>query len=622
MDSTRARTVPTALMIALMACPGLLPAASLLAGGGGAEPAAATAPAPDAYRQELESWWAQVEASLRNPDGWLTLIGRHWLQEGENRFGSAADNEIVLPAGRAPARAGVLRLAGGKVTLEAAPGAAIVYDGKPVTTTLELVASPLIRPMFVELGSLRLHLVERGGRLGLRVRDREHPALAAFTGIKRFPVDPAWRVEARFEPYDPPKQIKVANGLGEVTEGPSYGAVVFERKGRTWRLDALDGQSGTELFLIFGDGTNAEETYGGGRYLETERESGGKVVVDFNRAYSPSCAHTPFATCALPPRQNKLELRVTAGEKRYGEDDHAAVAAQAAPPPAAVPPAPANAAAAPVEPRADFEAWRQEREKGLRNPDGWLTLVGLHWLEEGENPIGSGEENHIVFPAGRAPARAGVLRLADGQVTLEAPAEAGITVEGKPVTTLALVSDKEGKPTILELGSLRFHVIDRGGRLGLRVRDRESPVLAAFPGVESYPFDPSWRVEARLERYDPPKKVPVPNILGTVDDEDSPAAVVFERDGRAYRLDGLEGGDQGELFLIFGDGTNGEETYGGGRFLITEAPAGGTVVVDFNRAYNPPCAFTPYATCPLPPRQNKLAVAVAAGEKNFGKGHH
>ena len=298
-----------------------------------------------------------------------------------------------------------------------------------------------------------------------------------------------------------------------------------------------------------------------------------------------------------------------------------AAAAQAATPPAAASAAPTPAPAAPAEPRAGFEAWRQERDKGLRNPDGWLTLVGLHWLEEGDNPVGSGEENHIVFPAGRAPARAGLLRLKDGQVTLEAPAEAGITVDGKPVTTLALTSDKEGKPTILELGPLRFHVIDRGGRLGLRVRDRESPVLAAFQGVESYPFDPSWRVEARLERYDPPKKVPVPNILGTVDDEDSPAAVVFERDGRTYRLDGLEGGDQGELFLIFGDGTNGEETYGGGRFLVTEAPAGGTVVVDFNKAYNPPCAFTPYATCPLPPRQNKLGIAVAAGEKSFGEGH-
>ncbi|MGH9362700.1 MAG: DUF1684 domain-containing protein [Thermoanaerobaculia bacterium] len=310
-----------------------------------------------------------------------------------------------------------------------------------------------------------------------------------------------------------------------------------------------------------------------------------------------------------------LLLTACAGRREASTVPTAAAPAQTATPPAAV-------SAALAAPQAEYEAWRQKREQGLRSPDGWLSLVGLHWLEEGDNPIGSGEDNRIVFPAGRAPAQAGVLRLQDGQVTLVAPAAAGITHEGKPVTTLALTSDKEGKATVLELGTLRFHVIDRGGRLGVRVRDRESPVLAAFHGVESYPFDPAWRVEARLEPYVPPKKVPVPNILGTVDDEDSPAAVVFERDGRTYRLDGLEGGDKGELFLIFGDHTNGEETYGGGRFLYTDPPAGGTVVVDFNRAYNPPCAFTPFATCPLPPRQNKLELAVAAGEKKFGEGHH
>jgi hypothetical protein len=294
---------------------------------------------------------------------------------------------------------------------------------------------------------------------------------------------------------------------------------------------------------------------------------------------------------------------------------------------AAEPAAPAAAAPAPHSPPdpylQEIETWRRERDEGLRNPDGWLTLFGLFWLEEGENRFGSAPDNQIVFPAGRAPARAGTLRLAGGKVTLEAAPEAGITHEGKPVTTLALASDAaEGGATVLELGALRFHVIDRGGRLGVRARDRESPALAAFRGVESFPLAPAWRVEARFEPYDPPKPVPVPNILGTVEETPSPGAVVFDRDGKTYRIDALPGSPEGDLFLIFGDRTNGAETYGGGRFLVTPPPAGGKVVVDFNKAYNPPCVFTAYATCPLPPRQNKLDLAVAAGEKMYGEAHH
>ncbi len=304
---------------ALLATAALLAALTPLAGDGTAAPAPAVP--HDAYRQELESWWAKLEESLRHPDGWLTLTGLHWLEEGENAVGSAPDSKVALPAGRAPARAGVLRLANGAITLEAAPGAGIAYEGKPVTT-LELVPDAKGKPTIVELGSLRFHVIDRGGRLGVRVRDREHPALAAFGGVERFAVDPTWRVEARFEPYDPPQPIKVPNVLGQVSEEPSHGAVVFEREGKTWRLDAIDGMAGTPLHLIFGDGTNGSETYGGGRFLTTEKVTDGKVVVDFNKAYNPPCAYTAFATCPLPPRQNKLELRVTAGEKAYGEAHH------------------------------------------------------------------------------------------------------------------------------------------------------------------------------------------------------------------------------------------------------------------------------------------------------------
>jgi hypothetical protein len=305
-----------------------------------------------------------------------------------------------------------------------------------------------------------------------------------------------------------------------------------------------------------------------------------------------------------------------------------AAAGDATPPQPAAPAVAAPAAAVPTAPAPkdaylqEIEAWRRERDEGLRDRDGWLTLVGLHWLKEGENRFGSGADNEIVFPAGRAPARAGTLRLAGDNVTLEAAPGAGITRDGKPVTTLALTSAEGGKPIIVELGSLRFFVIKRGDRLGLRVRDRESPALAAFRGVESFPADAAWRVEARFEPYDPPKPVPVPNILGMVEEEPSPGAVVFDKDGRTYRLDALPASDKGDLFLIFADRTSGEATYGGGRFLEAPPPAGGKVVVDFNKAYNPPCVFTEYATCPLPPRQNRLDLAVTAGEKMYGEQHH
>lgn len=299
---------------------------------------------------------------------------------------------------------------------------------------------------------------------------------------------------------------------------------------------------------------------------------------------------------------------------------------------AAVLPLAASSAAPPVAPatpadpwRQELEEWRRERTASLRDEDGWLTLVGLFWLKEGENRFGTAADNEVVLPrpaAGTVPERAGSFRVEGGKVTLAAAPSAGITRGGAPVTSLALVPDTAGEPTTLELGSLRFHVVERGGRLGVRVRDRKSPALAAFHGVDSFPSDPSWRVEARFERYDPPKPVPVPNVLGQVEEQPSPGAVVFERDGKTHSLDALPGGEDGSLFLIFADATNGDETYGAGRFLAAGPPRDGRVVVDFNRAYNPPCAFTAFATCPLPPRQNRLALRVEAGEKAFGSHHH
>ncbi len=227
----------------------------------------------------------------------------------------------------------------------------------------------------------------------------------------------------------------------------------------------------------------------------------------------------------------------------------------------------------------------------------------------------------MIFPAGKAPAVAGSFERHGKDVTIKVMPGVGVTHDGKPVDTLFLRSDADGPPTGLELGSLRFFVIDRGDRVGVRVKDTKSPALAAFHGLDEFPIRPDWRVAARFEPYQPPKQIPIPNILGQVTDTPSPGAVVFEKDGKTYRLDALPGGEDGSLFVIFGDQTNGHETYGAGRFLGIDPPKDGRVVVDFNQAYNPPCAFTSYATCPLPPKQNKLAMRVEAGEKKYGEGH-
>jgi len=279
--------------------------------------------------------------------------------------------------------------------------------------------------------------------------------------------------------------------------------------------------------------------------------------------------------------------------------------------------------------RKEIEKWRQERVDGLKKEDGWLTLVGLYWLKRGANRFGSDPGLPVILPKGKAPAFAGNLALqqepdpAKTKVVLTVQPGVPLTADGKPVTgPLVLKTDNDGKPTILELGSLEFYLIRRQEKIGVRVKDKQSPQRASFKGLDNYPIQPQWRVVARFEPYKD-KKIDIANILGQVSQEVSPGAVVFDWKGKTYRIDAMDGG-KGSLFLVFGDQTNGKETYGAGRFLDTDPPKDGKVVVDFNTAYNPPCAFTAFATCPLPPSQNKLAVKVEAGEKKFAAGpdHH
>jgi len=267
------------------------------------------------------------------------------------------------------------------------------------------------------------------------------------------------------------------------------------------------------------------------------------------------------------------------------------------------------------------EEWHHRRVDRLTAENGWLSLIGLFWLEEGVNTIGSDPDNDVTLPAAKAPSRAGTLILRGGQIHFEVVEDVTITHNGTPISALDLSVDSSGSPTILDLGNLQFYVLERSGRYGLRVRDRNHPARFDFPGIETFPIDSQWRITGRLETYDPPRTIKIPNVLGQVSNQDSPGTAVFDIAGQSYRLEALQG-PNGSLYLIFADQTSGRETYGGGRFLYSEpVEEDGSVVLDFNKAYNPPCAFTDYATCPLPPRQNKLSVRIEAGEKNYGRHH-
>jgi uncharacterized protein (DUF1684 family) len=273
--------------------------------------------------------------------------------------------------------------------------------------------------------------------------------------------------------------------------------------------------------------------------------------------------------------------------------------------------------------RQEMEKWHTERAAQLTSEDGWLTLVGLFWLKDGENRFGSDPSNSIVLPQGKAPQYAGSIWVDKGAIRLEAQPQAGITSDGKAVAgSLALQSDAEAKPTVLNMGTLSFHVIKRGEQLGLRVKDKENPARIKFAGLDYYPVALDWRIDARFEPYNPPKKIPIVNVLGMVEEQPSPGRIVFDAAGKTYSLDTISEEGSKELFVIFKDETSGKETYGAGRYLYTDpASAQGTVLLDFNKAYNPPCAFTSYATCPLPPSQNRLALRVEAGEKQYAKPH-
>ncbi len=264
-----------------------------------------------------------------------------------------------------------------------------------------------------------------------------------------------------------------------------------------------------------------------------------------------------------------------------------------------------------------FEKWKAEQTADLK--ENWLSLAGLFWLKPGTNAFGSDASNPIVFPKG--PAHAGEFDLAGKEVTLKLLPGATATIGGKPISTAKLDPDTSAHVTRVEMGTLRLHVIVRGERVGIRLLDTDSAVARNFKGMTFFPLDMTYRVTGTWLPADGKKTIEVPNVLGDVTAQPVPGVVVFNVNGEAFKLTALGGDAKNGLFFVFSDLTAKNDTYPGGRFLDTGPIIDGHVALDFNRAYNPPCAVTPYATCPLAPKDNRLAIAIPAGEK-FDKAAH
>jgi hypothetical protein len=269
--------------------------------------------------------------------------------------------------------------------------------------------------------------------------------------------------------------------------------------------------------------------------------------------------------------------------------------------------------------RQQIEQWRAERLARLTAPDGWLTLIALDWLKPGVNTVGSAADCDVRLP--KLPPRLGTITLENDRARWVPAAGVAVTIDGVPGAA-ELLDDRHPHPTVVAWGTVQFYLIRRGDRLGVRAKDSAAPTRTGFAGLDYFDIDPSWRIEAKWEPYDPPHTVEQPNVLGETEKVLVPGAAVFEREGRIIRVEPvIETPGDRALFLVFADRTSGQESYGAARFVYTEPPHDGTILIDFNRAYNPPCAFTPFATCPLPTAQNRLDVRVTAGEKKYRGAH-
>jgi hypothetical protein len=274
--------------------------------------------------------------------------------------------------------------------------------------------------------------------------------------------------------------------------------------------------------------------------------------------------------------------------------------------------------------QAEQQRWRDERANRLTAADGWTTLVGLHWIGPGAHYLGSDADNGIRLAVG--PGHMGMIELKSGQLRFVPESGVALTLDGEPLTgaTPLRADDDLTGPSVLgfDEGKGLATVLKRGSRYALRVKHADADTRTGFKGLTYWSADPDWRVTGRFVAHPPGKTLPVGNIVGTVDDVPNPGVVEFERDGQTFRLEALDQGSD-ELFLVFADRTSGHDSYGAGRYLYVSKPdPQGRVRLDFNHAYNPPCVFTPFATCPLPPLENRLDLAITAGEKTYDPSSH
>lgn len=276
-----------------------------------------------AFLQDQAAWRLARDLEMRGPQSWLSITGLFWLEEGETAFGTDPSCPIRLPEGSAPARAGTFRKAGSEVSIHPAPGVGILLAGEALQEERILGSDQSGHLDELSLGRLRLWLIQRGDQVAVRLRDREAPAFLDYTGLEFFPMDQEWLIRAGFLPHDPPRVMRIATEVGIPTEYPNPGQLTFQIGGQELTLEAFaPGSDPRELFILFKDATSGTETYGSGRFLYARLGEDGTVGLDFNKAFNPPCAFTAWATCPLPPPQNILPVRITAGERRYRGGEH------------------------------------------------------------------------------------------------------------------------------------------------------------------------------------------------------------------------------------------------------------------------------------------------------------
>ena len=261
------------------------------------------------------------------------------------------------------------------------------------------------------------------------------------------------------------------------------------------------------------------------------------------------------------------------------------------------------------------KSWQAEREENLQKDRSWLTVAGLYWLREGENWVGTATSNDFVLPEGSAPAAVGVFEFHDRKATFHAEDGVTITQDGKPIQNVEL---EMGERHAIAINDLKMWLHYSGERLAIRLRDLNASYRKEFVGLDWYPVDPSFRVQAKFTPHAEEKKVEMLNILGDIEVFEAAGYVDFELRGHKVRMEPMKA-REGALWLIFRDGTSGKGSYPAARFLRTEPPENGNVMIDFNQAYNPPCAYNPHTTCPMPTKENRLEIRIEAGEKNYKK---